>query len=125
LIEQAVPYDIRELPGFQKRSPGTSGCAWRHMGRFLEYDRGRSIAKKKFYPEPHHPRVSLMDLQKDLGRIRETKITNMELNWLYSASIARQPIDPTHLMINRWCCEQHRIREIFVRGVTSPCWLSL
>jgi hypothetical protein len=32
-----------------------------------------------------------------LGRIRETKITNTELNWLYSALIARQPIDPTHL----------------------------
>jgi hypothetical protein len=27
------------------------------------------------------------------------------LNWLYSALIARQPIDPTYLMINRWCCE--------------------
>jgi hypothetical protein len=33
--------------------------------------------------------------------MRETKITNTELNWLYSALIARQPIDPTHLMINR------------------------
>jgi hypothetical protein len=40
-----------------------------------------------------------------LGRMRETKITNMEVNWLYSALIARQPIDPTHLMINWWCYE--------------------
>jgi hypothetical protein len=40
-----------------------------------------------------------------LGRMRETKITDMEVNWLYSALIAKQPIDPTHLMINRWCCE--------------------
>jgi hypothetical protein len=39
-----------------------------------------------------------------LGRIRETKITNTELNLLYSALIAKQPIDHTHLMINRWCC---------------------
>jgi hypothetical protein len=30
------------------------------MGRFLEYDHGRSVATKKFYPAPHHPRVSLM-----------------------------------------------------------------
>jgi hypothetical protein len=37
--------------------------------------------------------------------MRETKITDMELSWLYSALIARQPIDPSHLMINRWCCE--------------------
>jgi hypothetical protein len=29
----------------------------------------------------------------------------MELNWLYSALIAKQPIDPSYLMINRWCCE--------------------
>jgi hypothetical protein len=40
-----------------------------------------------------------------LGRMRETKVTDTEINWLYSALIARQPIDPTHLMINRWCCE--------------------
>jgi hypothetical protein len=37
------------------------------MGRFLEYDRGRSVATKKFYPEPHHSRVSLMHVQKDFG----------------------------------------------------------
>jgi hypothetical protein len=55
-VEQVVPYDIRELLGFQKGSPGTSGCAWRHIGRFLEYDHGRSVAIKKFetgcYKEP-------------------------------------------------------------------------
>jgi hypothetical protein len=61
---------------------------------FLEYDRGRSVATKKFYPEPHHPSVSL---QKDLGRMRETKVTDTELSWLYSALIARQPIDPIRL----------------------------
>jgi hypothetical protein len=36
--------------------------------------------------------------------MRETKVTDTELSWLYSALIARQPIDPSHLMINRWCC---------------------
>jgi hypothetical protein len=40
-----------------------------------------------------------------LGRMRETKVTDTELNWLYSALIARQPIDPSYLMIHRWCCE--------------------
>jgi hypothetical protein len=82
------------------------------MGRFLEYDRGRRPSTKKYYLEPHHPSVSLMDVQKDLGRMTETKITNTELNWLYSAFIAKKPINPTQLMINQWCCEQHRIREI-------------
>jgi hypothetical protein len=51
-------------------------------GRFSEYDRGRRPSTKKYYPEPHHPRVSLMMCKKILGRIRETKITNTELNWL-------------------------------------------
>jgi hypothetical protein len=42
-VEQVDPYEyIWELLGFQKGSPETSGCARRHIGRFLEYDRGRS-----------------------------------------------------------------------------------
>jgi hypothetical protein len=91
------------------------------MRRFLEYDRGRSVATKKFYPEPHHPRVSLMDVQKDFGENERAKITNMELNWLYSALIARQPIDPTHLMINRWCCEATSSSG----DIGSGCYLSM
>jgi hypothetical protein len=43
------------------------------MGRFLEYDRGRSVATKKFYLEPHHTRVSLMDVQKDFGENKRDK----------------------------------------------------
>jgi hypothetical protein len=43
------------------------------MGRFLEYDRGRSVATKKYYPEPHHPSVSLMDVQKDFGENERNK----------------------------------------------------
>jgi hypothetical protein len=53
-----------------------------------------------------------------LGRMRETKVTDKESNWLYSALIARQPIDPSYLMINRWCCE--------ARGdIGSGCYLSM
>jgi hypothetical protein len=40
-----------------------------------------------------------------MGRMRETKVTDTELNWLYSALIAKQPIDPSYLMINRCGCE--------------------
>jgi hypothetical protein len=43
------------------------------MGRFLEYGRGRSVATKKFYLELHHPRVSLMDVQKDFGENKRDK----------------------------------------------------
>jgi hypothetical protein len=31
------------------------------------------------------------------GKSSSAKITNTELNWLYSALIAKWPIDPTHL----------------------------
>jgi hypothetical protein len=37
--------------------------------------------------------------------MRETKVIDTELNWLYSVLIDRQPIDPTHLMINWWYCD--------------------
>jgi hypothetical protein len=53
--------------------------------------------------------------------MRETKITNTEFNWLYSALIARQPIDPSHLMINRWCCEG----TSGLRDIGSGCYLSM
>jgi hypothetical protein len=56
-----------------------------------------------------------------LGRMRETKMTDMEVNWLYSALIARQPIDPTHLMINRWCCEA----TTGSGDIGSGCYLSM
>jgi hypothetical protein len=56
-----------------------------------------------------------------LGRMRETKITNTELNWLYSTLIARQTIDPTHLMINRWCCKATSGSG----DIGSGCYLSM
>jgi hypothetical protein len=52
--------------------------------------------------------------------MRETKTTSTELNWLYSALIARQPIEPSHLMINRWCCESTSLGDI-----GSRCYLSM
>jgi hypothetical protein len=70
-------------------------CSMLGPGRFLEYDRGRRPPTKKYYPEPHHPMFHFC-ASGFLGE-QETKITNMELNWLYSALIAKWPIDPTHL----------------------------
>jgi hypothetical protein len=60
-------------------------------------------------------------VQKDFGENERAKIANMELNWLYSALIARQPIDPTHLMINRWCCEA----TSSLGDIGSGCYLSM
>jgi hypothetical protein len=56
-----------------------------------------------------------------LGRMREMKVTDTELNWLYSALIAKQPIDPSYLMINRWCCEA----TSGAGHIGSGCYLSM
>jgi hypothetical protein len=53
--------------------------------------------------------------------MRETKVTDTELNWLYSALIAKQPIDPSYLMINRWCCEA----TLGSGDIGSGCYLSM
>jgi hypothetical protein len=53
--------------------------------------------------------------------MRETEVTDTELNWLYSALIARQPIDPSYLMINRLCCEA----TSGSRDIGSGCYLSM
>jgi hypothetical protein len=34
----------------------------------LEFDLGGSPPAKEFYPEPHHPSVSLMDVYEDFGK---------------------------------------------------------
>jgi hypothetical protein len=56
-----------------------------------------------------------------MGRMRETKVTDTELNWLYSALIAKQPADPSYLMINRWCCEATSGSG----DIGSGCYLSM
>jgi hypothetical protein len=53
--------------------------------------------------------------------MRETNVTDTELNWLYSALIARQPIDPSYLMIYRWCCEATSGSG----DISSGCYLSM
>jgi hypothetical protein len=53
--------------------------------------------------------------------MRETKVTDTEVNWLYSALIARQPIEPIHLMINRWCSKA----TSGLGDIGSGCYLSM
>jgi hypothetical protein len=56
-----------------------------------------------------------------LGMMRETKVIDTELNWLYSALIARKPIDPSYVMINQWCCEATSGSG----DIGSGCYLSM
>jgi hypothetical protein len=104
-----------------KREPRNKWIAWRHIGRFLEYDRGRRPSTKKYYPEPHHPSVSLMDVQKDLGDDERNKGNRhgVELALLgFDCQAANQPHSP---MINRWCYEATSSSG----DIGSGCYLSM
>jgi hypothetical protein len=123
-VEQVVPYEyIRELLGFQKGAPEQVDVHGDTSEDFWSMIVGEANRQRNSIWNPIIHVFHSWRSKRILGRMRETKITNTELNWLYSALIARKPIDPTHLMIKRWCCEATS-GSILVRGVTSPCWLS-
>jgi hypothetical protein len=84
-----VPYDIRELLGFQKGAPeqvdvhgGTLEGPW-SMIAGEDHQRRNTIWNPII--QVFHSWMS----KRILGRIRETKITSTELNWLYSTLIAK------------------------------------
>ena len=37
--------------------------------------------------------------------MRESKVTDQELNWMYAALMKKQVIDPTYIIVDRWVCE--------------------
>jgi hypothetical protein len=100
-IQQVVPYEyVRELLGFQKGSlekvdvpDGMLDGFWNLI--FVEAHQQRNSICNPIIQVFH----SWM-CKRIMGRMRETKVTDTELNWLYSALIAKQPIDPSYLMIN-------------------------
>jgi hypothetical protein len=121
-IQQVVPYEyVRELLGFQKGASekvdvprGMLDGFWNLISR--EAHQQRNCIRNPIIQVFH----SWM-CKRILGRMRETKVTDMELNWLYSALIAKQPIDPSYLMINRWCCEA----TSGAGDIGSGCYLSM
>jgi hypothetical protein len=103
-VEQVVPYDIRELLGFQKGTPQQVDVHGGTLEVFWSVIAGGAHQQRNTIRNPIIQVSHSWMCKRILGRMRETQITNMKLNWLYSALIAKQPINPTHLMINRWCC---------------------
>jgi hypothetical protein len=105
-IQQVVPYEyIRELLGFQKGALEVVDVPEGMLDGFWNMIAGGAHRQRNIIRNPIIQVFHSWMCKRILGRMRETKVTDMELNWLYSALIARQPIDPSHLMINRWCCE--------------------
>jgi hypothetical protein len=100
-----VPYDIRELLGFQKGAPEQGDVHGGTLESFWSIIVGEAYQQRNSIRNPIIQVFRSWICKRILRTMRGTKITNIELNWLYSALIAKQPIDPTHLMFNRWCCE--------------------
>jgi hypothetical protein len=105
-IQQLDPYEnIREILGFQKGAPEKVDMPEGMLDGFWNLISGEAHQQKNSIRNPiiqvFHPWMC----KRILGITREMKVTDMELNWLYSALIVRQTIDPSYLMINRWCCE--------------------
>ena len=56
-----------------------------------------------------------------LWRMRESKVTDQELNCMYAALVKKQVIDPTYIMVDRWVCEA----SSGTGEVGSGCYLTL
>jgi hypothetical protein len=105
-IQQVVPYEyIRELLGFQKGPPELVDVPEGMLDRFWNMITGETHQQRNSIRNPIIQVFHSWMCKRILGRMREIKVTDTELNWLYSALIARHPIDPSYLMINRWCCD--------------------
>jgi hypothetical protein len=104
-MQQVVPYEhIRELLGFQKGASEKVDVLKGMLDSFWNMISGEAHQQRNSIWNPIIQVFHSWMCKRILGRMSETKVTNTELNWLYSALIARQSIDPSYLMI-RLCCE--------------------
>jgi hypothetical protein len=99
-IQQVVPYDIRELLGFQKGAPEKVDVPEGMLDGFWNLISGKAHQQRNSIRNTIIQVFHSWMCKRIMGRMRETKVTDTELNWLYSALIAKQPIDPLYLMIN-------------------------
>jgi hypothetical protein len=105
-VQQVVPYEhVRELLGFHKGAPEKVDVPPGMLDGFWRLISGEAHQQRNCIRNPIIRVFHSWICKRVLGRMRETKVTDTELNWLYLALIAKQPIDPSYLMINHWCCE--------------------
>jgi hypothetical protein len=121
-IQQVVPYEhIRELLGFQKEAPEKLDVSEGVLDGFWNMISGEAHQQRNSIRNPIIQVFHSWMSKRILGRMRETKLTDTEFNWLYKALIARQSIDPSYLMINRWCCKATSGSG----DIGSGCYLSM
>jgi hypothetical protein len=100
-IQQLVPYEyIRELLGFQTGAPEKVDVPDGMLDGFWNLISGEAHQQRNSIRNPIIQVFHSWLCKRIMGTMRETKVTDTELNWLYSALIAKQPIDPSYLMIN-------------------------
>jgi hypothetical protein len=100
-IQQVVPYEyIGELLGFQKGAPKKVDMPEGMLDGFWNLISREAHQQRNSIRNPSIQVFHSWMCKRILGRMRETKVTDTELNLPYSALIARQPIDPSYLMIN-------------------------
>jgi hypothetical protein len=117
-----VPYEhIRERLGFQKGAPEKVDVPEGMLDGFWNLISGEAHQQSNSIQNPIIQVFHSWMCKKILGRMRETRVTDTELNWLYSALIDRQPIDASYLMINQWCCEATSGSG----DIGSGCYLSM
>jgi hypothetical protein len=121
-VQQVVPYEhVRELLGFHKGAPEKVDVPPGVLAGFWNMISGEAHQQRNCIRNPIIRIFHSWMCKRVLRRMKETKVTDTELNWLYSALIARQPIDPSYLMINRWCCEA----TSGAGNIGSGCYLSM
>jgi hypothetical protein len=95
-ISQVVPFEhIRELLGFQKGALEKLDVPEGMLDGFWNLILGEAHQKRNYIRNPNIQVFHSWMCKRISGRMRETKVTDTKLNWLYSALIARQPIDPS------------------------------
>jgi hypothetical protein len=121
-VQKVVPYEhVRELLGFHKGAPEKVDVPPGMLAGFWNMISGEAHQQRNSIRNPIIRIFHSWMCKRVLGRMKETKVTDTELNWLYSDLIARQPIDPSYLMINHWCSEA----TLGAGHIGSGCYLSM
>jgi hypothetical protein len=121
-VQQVVPYEhVRELLGFHKGAPKKVDVPPDMLDGFWNLISEEAHQQRNCIRNPIIRVFHSWMCKRVLERMRETMVTDTELNWLYSALIAKQPTDPSYLIVNRWCCEA----TSGAGDIGSGCYLSM
>jgi hypothetical protein len=83
-VEQVVPYEyIRELLGFQKGAPEQVDVHGGTLEGFWSMITGEAHQQRNSIWDPIIQMFHSWMCKRILGRMRETKVTDMEVNWLW------------------------------------------